>query len=249
MGTSCVFSYLNLKKIQKNYNNYVEARVKTDHKNSELVALNDVLAKSNKKNKDEQINLATIQEELQVSSGKIASFNREKEDLSTKLEEVNNELDKLETAIADTGVENVDELKEVMEKKKKSIAELNKQIEEKNNTLKSQKERANLLSSKVNNQIAFQTERKRAYKNNSWQGKITAVDNHWGFAIVNAGKNIGLKSDTVLVVRRNNNYIGKIKLVDINSSNSIANITRNINSPNQQILPGDRVMIKNLRND
>jgi len=89
-------------------------------------------------------------------------------------------------------------------------------------------------------------DRKKFYDRNSFSATIVAVNNDWGFVVVDAGKNKELTSDTRLLVTRGNQTIGKLNIVSVNSTRTVANIDLKSIRPGTSVAPGDRVILETL---
>lgn len=74
------------------------------------------------------------------------------------------------------------------------------------------------------------------------EGQVIAVNQAWGFVVLNLGDRSGIVSNAEMVVMREGDRIGKIKITSVEPSNSIADIVPSTVSRGQRILPGDRVI-------
>lgn len=157
-----------------------------------------------------------------------------------KLEELKAELAKLP---ADVKPES---LAEDMNKMKQSIGELKAQKEAKQKDVEAEsgklaaaeKEKADLLH-KIE-------ERKKAFERNGLTARIVAVNNDWGFVVIDAGKSIGITEETKLLVTRGTKTVGKLNIISVEGNRTVANILADSLVAGMAPAPGDRVILENL---
>ncbi|CAN5479388.1 hypothetical protein BH23VER1_BH23VER1_31340 [soil metagenome] len=76
---------------------------------------------------------------------------------------------------------------------------------------------------------------------NSTEGTVTAVNNDWGFVVVNAGSNKGVEEDDLLIVRRGGVKVGQLDIISIEPNSLVANIVPGTATAGA-IQPGDQVV-------
>jgi hypothetical protein len=89
-----------------------------------------------------------------------------------------------------------------------------------------------------------QADRLTSIKRNSSEGVITAVNEDWGFVLVNIGKDQGVQGDSELIVKRDGIRIGNLNGVSIQPGITVADI--NQKGLSGSVEPGDRVIFQNL---
>jgi hypothetical protein len=93
-----------------------------------------------------------------------------------------------------------------------------------------------------------QSERGQGISLNGTEGTITAVNQDWGFAVINIGKNQGVTADSELIVKRGNQIVGKLTIVSIEPRLTVGDIRQDTLKKGARILPGDRVIFEKLQN-
>lgn len=88
--------------------------------------------------------------------------------------------------------------------------------------------------------------RKKSFDRNSMTATIVAVNNDWGFVVIDGGQNKGITTDTKLLVTRGQQTIGRLNIVSVDGSKTLANIDQKSMGPGQSIAPGDRVILETL---
>jgi len=89
-----------------------------------------------------------------------------------------------------------------------------------------------------------QADRLATIERNALVGSITAVNEGWGFVVVNVGKDQGVENDSELIVKRGEQRIATLKIVSIQPGLTVADINQKDISGN--VIQGDAVIFKNL---
>ncbi|MFT5107809.1 MAG: hypothetical protein ACI8XO_002570 [Verrucomicrobiales bacterium] len=130
-----------------------------------------------------------------------------------------------------------DELAEAEKKKAElelSVAAMGKRVERNNGTIQTYSKK--------------QAERSQGISLNGTEGTITAVNQDWGFAVINIGKNQGVSADSELIVKRGTEIVGKLSIVSIEPRLTVADIRQDTLRDGARILPGDKVIFEKLQN-
>ena len=93
-----------------------------------------------------------------------------------------------------------------------------------------------------------QAERSQGIALNGTEGTITAVNQDWGFAVINIGKNQGVSADSELIVKRGSDIVGKLSIVSIEPRLTVADIRQDTLRNGARIVPGDKVIFEKLQN-
>ena len=89
-----------------------------------------------------------------------------------------------------------------------------------------------------------QADRLESIERNALVGSVTAVNEGWGFVVVNVGKDQGVENDSELIVKRGEKRIATLKIVSIRPKLTVADINQKDISGN--VIQGDSVIFKNL---
>ena len=76
--------------------------------------------------------------------------------------------------------------------------------------------------------------------------KVVAVNQAWGFVVVDAGQRLGITEATKLLVTRGNKTVGKLSIVSVQNERTVANILPETLAGGLNVAPGDRVILENL---
>lgn len=247
MALACFFSYTNRE-------SFIKVRLERHETDGQI-------------NK-ELIKLDTLAREIVELKGKITVTNDE---LSTETERLNQSKIKLRNAIAEAERAVSD-----LQKNRDEFAEYRKQLDalppgvsiesinEDINKLKQGIATAEGEAQKIGEQVTGKegeikkaqgqlqdvveriATRKKSFERNSLTATVVAVNNDWGFVVIDGGQNKGITADTKLLVTRGQQTVGKLNILSIETSKTIANIDTKSLRSGLTIAPGDRVVLENL---
>ncbi len=89
-------------------------------------------------------------------------------------------------------------------------------------------------------------ERKKMFQRNSLVSTIVAVNNDWGFVVIDSGRNQGITSDTRLLITRGNQTVCKLSIVSVENNKTVANIIQKTMRKGVVVAPGDKVILESL---
>ncbi len=205
--------------------------------------------------------VVAIKADVTTRAGELESVKTRLEQAQIKLRNVKNDADRT-TADKDLVDKEIANIKTKMEKlpegvtletvgesinKQKALIADNenkaKQIQE--NVVAKEKElkKANDDRSEIHKRLE---DRKKLYNRNSLSATIVAVNNDWGFVVIDAGKNKEITTDTKLLITRGNQTIGKLNIVSVDGSKTVANIDMKSIRRGVFVAPGDRVILETL---
>jgi soluble cytochrome b562 len=135
---------------------------------------------------------------------------------------------------------------EDLNKIKQEIAELQTQAESKKQEVAAQEKKV-VDAKKVLEDIVAKIEtRKKSFERNSLRARVVAVNNDWGFLVVDAGESAGITPDTKLIVVRGTQTVAKVSIIGVQGNRTVANILTDTLAPGMQPTPGDAVILENL---
>jgi hypothetical protein len=79
-----------------------------------------------------------------------------------------------------------------------------------------------------------------------FRSRIRAVDNNWGFVVIDAGNRSGVTSGAVLDVKRNGEVIGQVRVTNVEQSRAVADILKGSLAEGTTVQPGDSVAVSRL---
>lgn len=137
-------------------------------------------------------------------------------------------------------------LAEDLNKLRQSIGELKAQVEAKKKEVDGEQTKIAAAEKDRAEIVRKIEERKKAFDRNSLTARIVAVNNDWGFVVIDAGKSIGITEETKLLVTRGTKTVGKLNIISVEGNRTVANILGDSLVAGMTPAPGDRVILENL---
>jgi myosin heavy subunit len=170
------------------------------------------------------------------------------EDVEAEIKKVEIEQKEIDLAVQrvfpDGNIKSAEELRMTLTMHKDTLTERqNKKAE-----LIAQMEAANQAKqvqiSKVREEEKYQNQRAQKLTVGGLVATVTAVNNEWGFVMVNAGQAHGVSPDASLLVKRGNSRIGRLRIVNLEATSTIADVVDDSIVPGINVQPGDKVIFE-----
>jgi hypothetical protein len=129
---------------------------------------------------------------------------------------------------------------------KKEKLEFEAQAEAKKKETVAELEKVAVVQGRLSEVVRKIEERRKNFDRNSLTSRVLAVNQDWGFVVIDAGKSTGLTQDTKLIVTRGSLTVGKISVMNVEDTRSMATIVPDAVINGMTIMPGDRVILENL---
>ena len=244
------FSYTNLDKMK-------DTRCKIQESEDRITKLSTTI-------NDTLDTKATRQNELNSDRSKNAQLTNDKESLLTDIKNTQAEIPGLKTNIKAQEEKitdyqgTIDEIKKLFtEMNVNDMSELNDKIKQlENDRITREKELAetqavveatNAAIAKLEGQISDSrgqmAERSRGLSQNSVEPQIMAVNNEWGFVVINAGSDQGFRADKPLIVKRGDSFVAKLSITSLQKTQMVADIVKGSTPKGFVVMPGDRVVL------
>ncbi len=224
-----------IKKIKDDYDkNYEQQFVKVDE---EIKTNATGLQLANSKEELTSSTLRTVMKELEIEKAKEEPLDMEIAEAQKGMDEFNKkfpgiDFDALPGKIAEMETQQR-ELKSEEDALRAETAIVAKKIETNSGVITRLQEK--------------QTNRVKGVARNASQPLVTAVNDEWGFVVINAGKDSGVSNNSRLLATRGGQVVCRLKIVKIEGRLTVANIDRSTLSAGATVLPGDQVIFQNLQ--
>jgi hypothetical protein len=206
---------------------------KVTQANGEIAKVQSELDVENEKVKSQKLKLAQVENDLRRDQDAFDSSNK-------KLAELKMRLDKLPQGMKpETMVEEINSMK-------KATAETEAATEIKRKEADGEQEKIANARRAYEEVMKKIDDRKKSFDRNSLVARVVAVNNAWGFVVVDAGQNRGITEATKFLVTRGNQTVGKLSIVSVQKDRTVANILPETIANGLSIAPGDRVILENL---
>jgi peptidoglycan hydrolase CwlO-like protein len=193
---------------------------------NEVTNENERVAQAKIKLKNAGLEAERLQGEMAASQTKIDDYKKQLEDLpqGVSLETITEDTNKLKQAIADS---------------EGQAAKIQEEVTAKQGEVKK-------VQAKLTDVIEKIETRRKSFDRNSMSATIVAVNNDWGFVIIDGGENKGITVDTKLLITRGTDTIGRLNIIGVQGNKTVANIDQKSVRTGVSVAPGDRVILETL---
>ena len=245
------FSYSNWNKLAK----IQEDRIELDKQNktrSAFIVKTKKEAKTMEAERDQvKASLADADAELDITSGKIKTKMREASAWKVKIADQDKQLEKTQEIIASIKAAFKELAGDVeLEDVPKFVAELEDGVKKANSELEEQQilteqatervEKNDVIIADLNDQIL---QRKKRIAASKYEGRISATNHDWGFAIIKVPNDMPLDNSSRLIVKRGTTLIGKLSINAIEGDRIVADIDYPSMTAGMVVQPGDAVIL------
>jgi uncharacterized phage infection (PIP) family protein YhgE len=167
-------------------------------------------------------------------------FEKEIQASTDKLNEYKSKITKLpEGMTIETMSEGINKLKQSIADKEGEVTKMQEQVAAKEAEVKKSQSRLDAVIEKIES-------RKKLFERNSMTARIVAVNNDWGFVVIDGGQNKGITVDTKLLITRGTDTIGRLNIIGVDGNKTVANIDQKSLRPGLAVAPGDHVILETL---
>jgi cell shape-determining protein MreC len=186
-------------------------------------------------------------EKLKAQKNKLAQAESEttrtQEELDAKVKKQQELAVKLEKLPKDVKPETI---AEDINRMKKEKLEFEAQAEAKKKEVVAEEAKIAGVQKRLDDVVQKIEDRRKNFERNSLTSRILAVNDDWGFVVIDAGKSTGLTQDTKLIVTRGALTVGKVSVMSVENNHTMASIVPDAVINGNIIMPGDRVILENL---
>jgi hypothetical protein len=245
------FSYSNMNQFAKTQ----EDRIELDNQNktrSAFIVKTKKEAKTMEAERDQvKASLADADAELDITSGKILTKKREASAWNSKIAEQDRELEKTQELIASikaafkelAGDVELGMVPELVTQLEDDVKKANRELEEQQDLTEEATERVKKNEDKIAGLDDRIQARKKRIAANKVEGRISATNHNWGFAIINVPDEMPLDNSSKLIVKRGTALIGKLSINAIEGNRIIADIDYPSMTAGMVVQPGDAVVL------
>jgi len=201
--------------------------------------------------------LVEAQAELDNVEAKIKLGKRESSNWSSKIAEQDRKLKQTQEVIANIkkafeelgGDIELTQVPALVEQLENDVKKANRDFEEQQIIAESVEKKLSSNQQQIAELNDRIQKRKLRIAGNKAEGRITAADHNWGFAVINVPDNMPVDETTKLIVKRGAHFIGKVSINAIEGKRIIADIDYRSMKPGMVVQAGDAgVLAKPLAN-
>lgn len=247
MAFATVFAYQNGRAFTQVRNSRASQDRQIKAERDGLVKVTDEIREANTTVAAASQEVEAQNEKLKAAKLKIAQIDNDSKQVDEELKDKNAKMADLKGKLNSLPEGfNPQTIAEDLNKIKAEIAELQNQADTKKKEV-AEAEKKNADAQKVLDDIAVKIEaRKKSFERNSMSFKVVAVNNDWGFVIIDGGEKEGITPDTKLLVIRGTRTVGKLSILAVQGAKTIANVLTETLAPGMTPAPGDKVILENL---
>jgi len=241
---SAVLGYFNKTKLDEATDGKTRAEEGIKVAQADSTKSKATLKDANEKLKAESAKVATMEQQVAAKEAELSKATADMTNLTAQLTDktaavdaANAELERLKTAAPIVTTPEV-----AITDNSGQVAELTAQIE----ALRSEKQiigdKLIAAEAKTKELGEVVSNAKNAIMAKGLEGQVVAVNQAWGFVVLNLGDRSGVVSNAEMVVMRDGDRVGKVKITSVEPSSSIADIMPTSVSDGQRVMAGDRVI-------
>jgi predicted nuclease with TOPRIM domain len=242
-----VFSYQNRKSFVDTRKGRIDtvARLKDEMRkvaevNTEITTVRDRIAAvgTEVSTANERLSLAKVS--LKRAEADAEQYNKQVEAKQNKIGEYRKQITSLPAGVTlETMNEDVNKLKQAIADSEGQVTKVQEQVAAKDGDVKKTQAKLEAIIEKIES-------RKKLFDRNSLNATIVAVNNDWGFVVIDGGENKGITADAKLLVTRGQETIGRLSIIGVDGNKTVANIDQKSIRPGLAVVPGDRVILETL---
>ncbi len=144
-------------------------------------------------------------------------------------------------------IRTVDELQKALQMLKDQLAEANGKKSTLEGAIQQAQTQMVTAEKQVREQEAYQVDRAKTIALNGLEATVIAVNRNFGFVMVNAGQNLGVKMDSSMLVKRGQERIARLQIKELSPDVLVADVVPSSIAQGVRVLPGDKVIFENTK--
>lgn len=189
--------------------------------------------------------LSETQQQIKRQEAQIANLQQELE--KTRIEKEEIDLAVRRAFPPGSQIQNAAQLQEAMQALKDQLTEDQSRLTDLNAEMQQVQGEMAQAEQKVRELETYQIERAKEIALNGLEATVIAVNRNYGFVMVNAGQNLGVKPDSSLLVKRGQDRIARLQIREIEPNVLVADVVAGSLAHGSRVLPGDKVIFENTR--
>jgi hypothetical protein len=238
-----------------------------------LLAEKELFAIANKKANETQNELNETDDKLTVAKEEQTKAQDERDQISATLSETQQQIKRQDAQIATakqnlekmriekeeidlavsqifppgSPIKNIEQLQQAQQALKDQLTEKQNQKTDLTSQLQQVQTDMATAEKQVRELEAFQIDRAKQIALNGLEATVIAVNRNYGFVMVNAGQNLGVKADSSLLVKRGQDRIARLQIRELEPNVLVADVVPESVAQGARVLPGDKVIFENTK--
>jgi len=212
---------------------------------SDLAVANDDKTKAQDDRDQISATLSETQQQIKRQNAQIMTAQQELERMRIEKEEIDLVIRK--TFPPGSDIQNIEQLQQAQQALKDQLTEAkNRKTDLTTQAQQTQTEVA-AIEVQVRELESFQIERAKQIALNGLEATVIAVNRNYGFVMVNAGQNLGVKADSSMLVKRGQDRIARLQIRELEPNVLVADVVADSLAQGTRVLPGDKVIFENTK--
>ena len=173
---------------------------------------------------------------------------RSLEDVNAELEKVEIEKKEIDLAVQkqfpDGEIKSAEDLQMTLTMLKETLTEKQNRKSELEAQLASAKQSKQSVVAKVEEERIPVRQRAKELALNGLIATVIAANKEWGFVMVNAGRQHGVKPESALLVKRGNTRVARLRIVNLQDDVVVADVVEDSTVAGVEVQPGDKVIFE-----
>lgn len=183
-----------------------------------------------------------VKQELKIVERSIEDVDAEAKKVEIEQKEIDLAIRK---AFPDGVIKNSEDLQMTLTMLQDTLTERQNRKAELNAQAQAAQQSAQVQVAKVQEEEKYQMQRAQKLALSGLVATVVAVNNEWGFVMVNAGRAHGVSGDSSLLVKRGNTRIARLRIVTLEDMSTVADVVDESVVPGIKVQPGDKVIFEN----
>lgn len=189
--------------------------------------------------------LSETQQQIKRQDAQIATSEQELEKMRIEKEEIDLAIKKVFPP--GSQIQNIQQLQQAHQALKDQLTE----AQNSKTDLQSQIQAAQAQVAQAEQQVreleAYQIDRAKQIALNGLEATVIAVNRNFGFVMVNAGQNLGVRPDSSMLVKRGQDRIARLQIRELEANVLVADVIPESLAQGVRVLPGDKVIFENTK--
>ena len=212
---------------------------------AQLTVAKDDRAKAQDERDQISATLSETQQQIKRQDAQIMTAQMELEKMRIEKEEI--DLAIRQVFPPGSKIQNIQQLQQATQDLKDKLTEEQNRRTDLMTQLQQYQGELTTVESQVRDLQAYQIERAKQIALNGLEATVIAVNRNYGFVMVNAGENLGVKLDSALLVKRGTDRIARLQIREIEPNVLVADVVPESVPQGMRVLPGDKVIFENTK--
>lgn len=222
-----------------------ETKNELNQADTDLAAAKDERTKAQDERDQISAKLSETQQQIKRQEAQIMTASQELEKMRIEKEEIDLAIRKVFPP--GSQIQNIQQLQQAQQALKDQLTE----AQNRKTDLQSQIQQSQAQVAQAEQQVreleAYQIDRAKQIALNGLEATVIAVNRNFGFVMVNAGQNLGVRPDSSMLVKRGQDRIARLQIRELEANVLVADVVPESLAQGVRVMPGDKVIFENTK--